>query len=153
MLLVFARGIDDACDPEITGPILYTARNGKSSLGEDEDRIYLFRNTRAANLTGVTNDYVDKSKNQNSTDALVGHTLSEETRGLAFEKLVIMKEDDGDIKKGTPIILAKDVNERCYALEPEDYLSPALKSGSNGYKPRGLIKLNTLPEGVGCEKE
>lgn len=146
-------GIDDACDPEITDPILYTARNGKSSLGEDEDRIYLFRNTRAANLTGVTNDYVDKSKNQNSTDALVGHTLSEETRGLAFEKLVIMEEDDGDIKKGTPIVLAKDINEKCYALRPEDYLSPALKSGSNGYKPRGLIKLNTLPEGVGCEKE
>ena len=146
-------GIDDACDPEITDPILYTARNGKSSLGEDEDRIYLFRNTRAANLTGVTNDYVDKSKNQNNADALVGHTLSEETRGLAFNKLVVMKEDDGDIKKGTPIILAKDVNEKCYALKPEDYLSPALKPGSKDYKLRGLIKLNTLPKGVGCEKE
>ena len=143
--------IDDACDPEITDPILYTARNGRSSLGEDEDRIYLFRNTRAANLTGVTNDYVDKSKNQNNADALVGHTLSEETRGLAFDKLVIMKEADGDIKKGTPIVLAKDVNEKCYALKPEDYLSPALKPGSKEYKLRGLIKLNTLPKGVGCE--
>lgn len=146
-------GIDDACDPEITDPILYTARNGKSSLGEDEDRIYLFRNTRAANLTGVTNDYVGKSKNQNNADALIGHTLSEETRGLAFEKLVIMKEDDGDIKKGTPIVLAKDVNEKCYALKPEDYLSPALKPGSKEYKLRGLIKLNTLPKGVGCEEQ
>lgn len=146
-------GIDDACDPEITDPILYTARNGKSSLGEDEDRIYLFRNTRAANLTGVTNDYVDKSKNQNNADALVGHTLSEETRGLAFNKLVVMKEDDGDIKKGTPIILAKDVNEKCYVLKPEDYLSPALKPGSKDYKLRGLIKLNKLPKGVSCEKE
>ena len=146
-------GIDDACDPEITDPILYAARNGKTSLGEDEDRIYLFRNTRAANLTGITNDYVDKSKNQNNADALVGHTLSEETRGLAFNKLVVMKEDDGDIKKGTPIVLAKDINEKCYALKPEDYLSPALKPGSNGYKLRGLIKLNRLPKGVGCEKE
>lgn len=145
-------GIDDACDPEVTDPILYTARNGKLSLGEDEDRIYLFRNTRAANLTGVTNDYVDKSKNQNNADALVGHTLSEETRGLAFNKLVVMKEDDGDIKKGTPIILAKDVNEKCYALKPEDHLSPALKPGSKEYKLRGLIKLNTLPKGVGCEE-
>ena len=145
-------GIDDACDPEITDPILYTARNGRSSLGEDEDRIYLFRNTRAANLTGVTNDYVDKSKNQNNADALVGHTLSEETRGLAFDKLVIMKEADGDIKKGTPIILAKDVNEKCYALKPEDYLSPALKPGSKDYKLRGLIKLDKLPKGVGCEE-
>lgn len=146
-------GIDDACDPEITDPILYTARNGKSSLGEDENRIYLFRNTRAANLTGVTNDYVDKSKNQNNADALVGHTLSEETRGLAFNKLVVMKEDDGDIKKGTPIVLAKDINEKCYALKPEDYLSPALKPGSKEYKLRGLIKLNKLPKGVSCEKE
>ena len=146
-------GIDDACDPEITDPILYTACNGKSSLGEDEDRIYLFRNTRAANLTGVTNDYVDKSKNQNNADALVGHTLSEETRGLAFNKLVIMKEADGDIKKGTSIILAKDINEKCYALKPEDYLSPALKPGSKDYKLRGLTKLNTLPKGVSCEKE
>ncbi|WLD46428.1 GDSL-type esterase/lipase family protein [Candidatus Nanosynbacter lyticus] len=145
-------GIDDACDPEITDPILYTARNGKSLLGEDEDRIYLFRNTRAANLTGITNDYVDKSKNQNNADALVGHTLSEETRGLAFDKLVVMKEADGDIKKGTPIILAKDVNEKCYALKPEDYLSPALKPGSKKYKLRGLTKLNTLPKGVGCEE-
>ena len=145
-------GIDDACDPEITDPILYAARNGKTSLGEDEDRIYLFRNTRAANLTGITNDYVDKSKNQNNADALVGHTLGEETRGLAFNKLVVMKEDDGDIKKGTPIILAKDINEKCYALRPEDYLSPALKPGSKDYKLRGLIKLNTLPKGVSCEE-
>ena len=145
-------GIDDACDPEVTDPILYTARNGKSSLGEDEDRIYLFRNTRAANVTGITNDYVDKSKNQNNADALVGHTLSEETRGLAFNKLVVMKEADGDIKKGTPIILARDVSEKCYALKPEDYLSPALKPGSKDYKLRGLIKLNTLPKGVSCEE-
>ena len=145
-------GIDDACDPEVTDPILYTARNGKSSLGEDEDRIYLFRNTRAANLTGIANDYVDKSKNQNNADALVGHTLSEETRGLAFNKLVVMKEADGDIKKGTPIILAKDVNEKCYALKPEDYLSPALKPGAKDYKLRGLIKLSKLPKGASCEE-
>ena len=146
-------GIDDACDPEITDPILYTARNGKSSLGEDEDRIYLFRNTRAANLTGVANDYVDKSKNQNNADALVGHTLSEETRGLAFEKLVIMKEADKEngISKDMPIIITKDVNEKCYALKPEDYLSPVLKPGSKEYKLRGLIRLSKLPKGVGCE--
>lgn len=103
-------------------------------------------------MTGVTNDYVDKSKNQNNADALVGHTLSEETRGLAFNKLVVMKEADSDIKKGTPIILAKDVNEKCYALKPEDHLSPALKPGTKEYKLRGLIKLNTLPKGVSCEE-
>ena len=69
-----------------------------------------------------------------------------------LEKLVVMKEDGGNITKETPIILAKDVNEKCYALKPEDHLSPALKPGSNSYKLRGLIKLNTLPKGVGCEE-
>ena len=39
-----------------------------------------------------------------------------------------------------------------YALKPEDYLSPALKPGSNGYKLRGLIKLSKLPKGVSCEE-
>jgi hypothetical protein len=64
-----------------------------------------------------------------------------------LEKLVVMKEDGGNITKETPIILAKDVNEKCYALKPEDHLSPALKPGSNSYKLRGLIKLNRLPKG------
>lgn len=147
-------GIDDACDPEITEPILYSARNGNPKLGEDEDRIYLFRNTRAAKLTGITNDYIDKSKNPNNTDTLVGHAASEETRGLAFEKLVIMKEDDADnnVAKGTPIILAKDTNDKCYALKPEDHLSPALKPGSSNYRLRGLTKLTNLPKGVSCEE-
>ncbi len=147
-------GIDDACDPEITDPILYIARNGRSSLGEDEDRIYLFRNTRAANLTGVVNDYIDKSRDQNNTDALVGYTLNEETRGLAFNKLVIAKEEykGNNISKDMPLILVKDINEKCYALKPEDYLSPVLKPGSKGFKSRGLIKLNKLPKGVGCEE-
>ena len=62
-------------------------------------------------------------------------------------KLVVMKEDGGNITKETPIILAKDVNEKCYALKPEYYLSPALKPGSNGYRLRGLIKLKKLPKG------
>lgn len=69
-----------------------------------------------------------------------------------LEKLVVMKEDGGNITKETPIILAKDVNEKCYALKPEYYLSPALKPGSNGYRLRGLIKLNTLPKEVSCEE-
>ncbi|MDO5343447.1 MAG: SGNH/GDSL hydrolase family protein [Candidatus Saccharibacteria bacterium] len=146
--------IDDACDPEITEPVIYSARNGKAELGEDEDRIYLFRNTRASELTGITNDYVDKSKNKDNNDALVGYAASEETRGLAFEKLITMEEADvdNDIAKGTPIILAKDTNEKCYALKPEDYLSPVLKPGSKDYKPRGLTKLSHLPKGVSCEE-
>ncbi len=91
--------IDDACDPEITDPILYVARNGKSEFNKDEED--------------------DKENN---------------------------------ISKGIPIVLAKDVNEKRYALKPEGYLLPALKPGSKDYKPRGLIKLNKLPKGVSCEE-
>ena len=92
-------GIDDACDPEITDPILYVDRNGKSEFNKDEED--------------------DKENN---------------------------------ISKGMPIVLVKDINEKCYALKPEDYLSPALKPGAKDYKLRGLIKLNRLPKGVNCEK-
>ena len=147
-------GIDDACDPEITDPILYVARNGKSEFNEDEGKLYVFRNTRAAKLTGVNNDYIDKSSNKDNTEALIASSLTEDTKNLFFSKLIIMKEDDNEnnISKGAPIILSKDVNEKCYALKPEDYLSPALRPGSNGYKPRGLIKLNRLPKGVSCEE-
>jgi len=147
-------GIDDACDPEITDPILYAARNGKSEFNEDEGKIYVFRNTRAEKLTGVNNDYIDKSSNKDNTEALIASSLTEDTKNLFFSRLVIAKEDDkeNNISKGMPIVLVKDINEKCYALKPEDYLSPVLRPGSNGYKPRRLIKLNRLPKGVSCEE-
>ena len=146
-------GIDDACDPEITDPILYVARNGKSEFNEDEGKIYVFRNTRAARLTGVNNDYIDKSSNKDNTEALIASSLTEDTKNLFFSKLIIAKEDDKDnnISKGMPIVLAKDMNDKCYALKPEDYLSPALSPYDKNYKSRKLIKLNKLPKGVGCE--
>lgn len=146
-------GIDDICDPEITDPILYTARNGKSEFNEDEGKIYVFRNTRAARLTGVNNDYVDKSSNKDNTEALIASSLTEDTKNLFFSKLIIMKEYDkeNNIPKDTPIILSKDMNDKCYALKPEDYLSPALSPYDKNYKSRKLIKLNKLPKGVGCE--
>lgn len=121
-------GIDDICDPKITDPILYVARNGKSEFNEDEGKIYVFRNTRAAKLTGVNNDYIDKSSNKDNTEALIASSLTEDTKNLFFSKLIIMKEYDkeNNIPKDTPIILSKDMNNKCYALKPEDYLSPAL---------------------------
>lgn len=147
-------GIDDACDPEITDPILYSARNGKSEFNEDEGKIYVFRNTRAAKLTGVNNDYIDKSSNKDNTEALIASSLTEDTKNLFFSKLIIMKEYDkeNNIPKDTPIILSKDMNDKCYALKPEDYLSPALSPYDKNYKSRKLIKLNKLPKGVGCEE-
>lgn len=146
-------GIDDICDPKITDPILYVARNGKSEFNEDEGKIYVFRNTRAAKLTGVNNDYIDKSSNKDNTEALIASSLTEDTKNLFFSKLIIMKEYDkeNNIPKDTPIILSKDMNNKCYALKPEDYLSPALSPYDKNYKSRKLIKLNKLPKGVGCE--
>lgn len=146
-------GIDDICDPEITDPILYVARNGKSEFNEDEGKIYVFRNTRAARLTGVNNDYIDKSSNKDNTEALIASGLTEDTKNLFFSKLIIMKEYDkeNNIPKDTPIILSKDMNDKCYALKPEDYLSPALSPYDKNYKSRKLIKLNKLPKGVSCE--
>ena len=146
-------GIDDACDPKITDPILYVARNGKSELNEDEGKIYVFRNTRAARLTGVNNDYVDKSSNKDNTEALIASSLTEDTKNLFFSKLIIMKEYDkeNNIPKDTPIILSKDMNDKCYALKPEDYLSPALSPYDKNYKSRKLIKLYKPPKGVSCE--
>jgi hypothetical protein len=146
-------GIDDACDPKITDPILYVARNGKSEFNKDEGKIYVFRNTRAARLTGVNNDYIDKSSNKDNTEALIASSLTEDTKNLFFSKLIIMKEYDkeNNIPKDTPIILSKDMNDKCYALKPEDYLSPALSPYDKNYKSRKLIKLNKLPKGVSCE--
>ena len=146
-------GIDDICDPKITDPILYVARNGKSEFNEDEGKIYVFRNTRAAKLTGVNNDYIGKSSNKDNTEALIASSLTEDTKNLFFSKLIIMKEYDkeNNIPKDTPIILSKDMNNKCYALKPEDYLSPALSPYDKNYKSRKLIKLNKLPKGVGCE--
>ena len=71
-----------------------------------------------------------------------------------FEKLLIMKENakENGVSKDMPIVIAKDVNEKCYALKPEDYLSSSLKPGSKEYKLRGLIKLSKLPKGVSCEE-
>ena len=56
-----------------------------------------------------------------------------------------MKENNKEngVSKDISIVIAKDINEKCYALKP----------GSKDYKLRGLIKLNKLPKGVGCEKE
>ena len=74
---------------------------------------------------------------------------------LVFEKLPIMKENakENGVSKDISIVIAKDINEKCYALKPENYLSPALKPGSKDYKLRGLIRLSKLPKGVSCEKE
>lgn len=142
-------GIDDACDPDITDPILYIARNGDTTKGEDPDKLYLYRNTRASSVTGITNDYVDVSQNPDNKEALVGTSLSSQTEGI-FNKFVML-EDENNPNIKIPTILMKDTNNICIAIQPTDYLSPALNPSDLNYQPRGFNKLTQLPGGIDCE--
>ena len=142
-------GIDDACDPQITDPILYATRNGDSSLGEDPDKLYLFRNVRASSITGITGDYVDTSTNTDNKEALVASSLDNQTEGI-FSKFVML-EDENDPNIKIPTILAKDEAGACFAMQATDYLSPALNPSDPNYQPRGFTKLTQLPGGENCE--
>lgn len=142
-------GIDDACDPQITEPILYAARNGDESLGEDPDKLYLFRNVRASSATGIIGDYVDTSTNTDNKEALVASSQDSQTEGI-FSKF-IMLEDENDPNIKIPTILAKDEAGVCFAIQATDYLYPALNPSDPNYQARGFNKLIQLPEGESCE--
>jgi hypothetical protein len=142
-------GIDDACDPEITDPILYVSRNGDITKDEDSTKLYVYRNTRASSVTGITTDYVDISTNPDNKEALVATSLDTQTSAI-FNKFVML-EDNTDPSIKIPTILAKDSANTCIALQPINYLSPALNPTDPNYQPRGLTKLTQLPEGEECE--
>ena len=142
-------GVDDACDPQITEPILYAARNGITSLGEDPDKLYLFRNVRVSSITGITGDYVNTSTNPNNKEALVASSQGIQTEGV-FNKFVML-QDENDPNTKIPTILMKDASDTCTALQPTDYLSPALSPTHPNYQPRGFIQLTQLPGGIDCE--
>lgn len=50
-------GIDDSCDGDIGEPQLYRVRNGDTDNSENENWLYMERNTRASSITGIQNDY------------------------------------------------------------------------------------------------
>jgi lysophospholipase L1-like esterase len=141
-------GIDDACDPEVTDPILYVARNGDTAKGEDAAKLYIYRNTRASSLTGITTDYVDTSTDPNNKEALVAASLDPLT--TATYNRFIMLEDANNSNIKIPTILARDTTNTCIALQPVDYLSPALNPTDLNYVPRGFTKLTALPGGESC---
>ena len=118
-------------------------------LGEDPDRLYLFRNVRANSVTGITGDYVDTSINTDSKEALVASSLDTQTEGV-FSKLVVL-EDENDPNIKVPTILAKDEAGVCFAMQAIDYLSPALSPTDPNYQLRGFTKLTQLPGGISCE--
>ena len=142
-------GIDDACDPEVTDPILYVARNGDTAKGEDAAKLYIYRNTRASSLTGITTDYVDVSGNPDNKEALVASSL--DTPTSATYNRFIMLEDTNNPNIKVPTILARDATSTCIALQPTDYLLPALNPTDPNYIPRGFTKLTALPGGESCE--
>ena len=138
-------GIDDACDPQITEPILYIARNGNKTKGEDPTKLYLYRNTLASTLTGVTTDYV---KTPATHETLLATSLTPDTQAV-YNKLMLIPDPKNTTKK-IPIIIAKTPTNICIALQPTD-LSPTLNPTSSTYKPRGFTRLTTLPQGGKCE--
>lgn len=142
-------GVDDACDSEITEPILYIARNGRSTIGEDPDKLYMYRNTRASDLTGVTTDYVDTSVNPNNNEALVAVSLDAQT-SISYNRFIMLVDSSNPLVN-IPTILARDASGDCIALQPVDHLSPALSSTNSNYEPRGFTKLTQLPAGEQCE--
>lgn len=142
-------GIDDACDPEVTDPILYTARNGDTAKGEDAAKLYIYRNTRASSLTGITTDYIDTSTDPDNKEALVASSL--DTLTSATYNRFIMLEDTNNPSIKIPTILAKDTTNTCIALQPTDYLSPALSPTDPNYTPRGFTQLTQLPTGENCD--
>ena len=141
-------GIDDACDPEITEPVLYTARNGDIAKGENAGSLYLYRNTRASSMTGITDDHVDISSDPNNKEALIAQSLNPQSIGTLTKLAMI--EDMNNPAIQIPTILAKDTTGTCFALQPND-LSPALDPTDPNYMPRGFTRLTQLPEGEGCE--
>lgn len=142
-------GIDDACDSQITDPILYTARNGDIAKGEDSSKLYLFRNTRASELTGITNDYIDLSQDQNNKEALVATSLDDETEAV-YSKLAMIIDPEDDTK-WIPVILSRDTDNTCIALRASS-LSVALDSADPNYTPRGFTQLANIPQGLSCDE-
>lgn len=142
-------GKDDACDPEVTDPILYVARNGDLDKREDPTKLYLYRNTLASSVTGVMDDYVDTSIDPTNTEAFIASTNVLQG-GVTFNKFVML-EDESNPGIRIPTIFAKDQNGQCVSFQPQDYISPALNPMSSAYQPRELTKLIQLPEGVDCE--
>lgn len=142
-------GIDDACDPEVTEPITYFARNGNPARGENSNKLYLFRNTRASSLTGIIDDYVNILVDPSNKEALVASSLDTQTEGIFSKFVMLESESDPNIK--IPTILARDQNSQCFALQAVDYLLPALNPSELSYQLRGFTKLIQLPEGKDCE--
>ncbi len=142
-------GIDDACDPEVTDPILYIARNGATEKGEDSSKLYVYRNTRASGITGITTDYVDISTDADNKEALVASSLDTSTSATYNRFIMLQDTNNPNIK--IPIIFAKDINSTCIALQPTDYLSPVLNPTDSNYALRGFTKLTQLPAGENCE--
>ena len=142
-------GIDEACDPEVTDPVLYVARNGDTAKGEDVAKLYIYRNTRASSLTGITTDYVDTSTDPDNKEALVAASLDTPTSATYNRFIMLEAPNNPNLK--IPTIFAKDSSNTCIALQPTDYLSPALNPTDPNYSPRGFTKLTALPGEENCE--
>lgn len=149
-------GTDDACDSEITDPILYIARNGDASKGEDSGKLYIYRNTLASSVTGISGDYVDVSQDSGNHFALVASSQDNATSGT-FNKFIMLPDPNNPQTKIPTILMTKHNDqtnaEECIALQPVDFLSPALNPTDSAYIPREFTRLSQIPEGQTCDGE
>ena len=123
---------------------LYRARNGDTAKGEDPSKLYIERNTRAAEAQIGITDYTATDSESNglngdyrSTWSLLAVSQSQGTQGL-FNKILTLNNN--------PVILAKDINNQCIALKPLS-LSFVKKSTQS----TRALELTTIPQGAACE--
>ena len=107
----------------------------------------MYRNIRASSMTGVVNDYVNRSIDPTNVEALVGSSTFDQA---IFSKFVMLEDGDNSNTR-IPTIFGRDQSGQCAAFQAQDYLSPALNPTSPFYELRKLIKLPQLPEGEYCE--
>lgn len=128
---------------------MYLARNGDSAKNEDPSKLYVFRNTRASSITGVTTDFVDTSTDSENKEALVAASLDSQTSGT-YNRFIMIEDASNPIVK-IPTIFARNSSNDCIALQPSDYLSSVLDPINPNYVSRGFTKLVQLPAGEECE--
>lgn len=125
--------------------VLYMARNGDLTKGEDPSRLYLYRNFYAAEAQLGISDYSPVDVATNNAQAWNLLAISNSNQAIpSFNALFTMKDSSEGL---IPVILTKKQNGKCIAYQPR--LTGVIKEARQ--KSNYLKKLTNLPSGVECE--
>lgn len=122
---------------------LYRARNGIASQGEDSSKLYVERNTRAAEAQlGIsdyasTGDLASPNGDTRSHWSIIASSQEPGTQGV-YNKLLM--------PSGNPVILARDSNNQCIALQPTVVTN--IKQSTQLLRP---LVLTSAPQGEDCD--